>query len=361
MVGDILDTDPGSAGTPSTHVETLDASELAGTKTVTETVPAGWSLTNVDCTGVNETAITNGASFTVSAGDTIVCTFTNTKDATVRYTKVTDPASDPQDFTFGVTGTGMVGDILDTDPGSAGTPSTHVETLDASELAGTKTVTETVPAGWSLTNVDCTGVTRDGHHQWRQLHGQRRRHDRLHVHQHQGRDRRYTKVTDPASDPQDFTFGVTGTGMVGDLLDTDPGSAGTPSTHVETLDASELAGTKTVTETVPAGWSLTNVDCTGVNETAITNGASFTVSAGEHDRLHVHQHQGRDRPLHQGHRPGQRSPGLHLRGDRHGQVGDILDTDPGSAGTPSTTSRRSTPASWPAPRPSPRPSRPAGR
>ena len=158
MVGDILDTDPASAGTPSTHVETLDASELAGTKTVTETVPAGWSLTNVDCTGVNETAITNGASFTVSAGDTIVCTFTNTKDATVRYTKVTDPASDPQDFTFGVTGTGMVGDILDTDPGSAGTPSTHVETLDASELAGTKTVTETVPAGWSLTNVDCTGV-----------------------------------------------------------------------------------------------------------------------------------------------------------------------------------------------------------
>ena len=120
---------------------------------------AGWSLTNVDCTGVNETAITNGASFTVSAGDTIVCTFTNTKDATVRYTKVTDPASDPQDFTFGVTGTGMVGDILDTDPASAGTPSTHVETLDASELAGTKTVTETVPAGWSLTNVDCTGVT----------------------------------------------------------------------------------------------------------------------------------------------------------------------------------------------------------
>ena len=39
MVGDILDTDPGSAGTPSTQSRRSTPVELAGTKTVTETVP----------------------------------------------------------------------------------------------------------------------------------------------------------------------------------------------------------------------------------------------------------------------------------------------------------------------------------
>ena len=57
-------------------------------------------------------------SFTVAAGDDIECTFTNTKGATVTYTKVTDPAEDAQDFAFDATGSGLTDDTLDTDPGS---------------------------------------------------------------------------------------------------------------------------------------------------------------------------------------------------------------------------------------------------
>ena len=86
------------------------------------------------------------------AGDAIVCTFTNVENATVRYTKVTDPAADAQDFVFTTTGSGLTGDTLDTDPGSAGTPNTHIDTLSASQL-GSKDIAETPVSGWTLTNI----------------------------------------------------------------------------------------------------------------------------------------------------------------------------------------------------------------
>ena len=158
-----------------------------GTKTVTEGEVAGWSLADLDCTEGTESIPTRTASVAVDPGDAIICTFTNVKDATVRYTKVTDPASDPQDFVFGTTGSGLTGDTLDTDPASAGVPSTHVDTLDASELAGTKTVAETVPAGWTLTTVVCTNTveTREGDAVSFWL---RRVRDRVYVHECQGCD-----------------------------------------------------------------------------------------------------------------------------------------------------------------------------
>jgi uncharacterized repeat protein (TIGR01451 family) len=159
MVGDTLDTDPASAGTPSTHVETLDAPELAGTKTITETVPAGWSLTSVDCTGVTETTdlATRTTSFTVNAGDTVVCTFTNTKHASLTVVKVTDPASDAQDFDFDLTGAGLPADLdLDTDATNATLPSQQTFALTAAQL-GPHSVTETVPIRWELDRITCTG------------------------------------------------------------------------------------------------------------------------------------------------------------------------------------------------------------
>ena len=49
-------------------------------------------------------------------------------------------------------------------------------------------------------------------------------------------------------------FGVTGSGLTGATLDTDAGSAGTPSSHTDTLTAAQL-GANSITETVPAGSS----------------------------------------------------------------------------------------------------------
>ena len=79
----------------------------------------------------------------------MVCTFTNTKHASLTVVKVTDPASDPQDFDFDLTGSGVPADLdLDTDAGDAGAPSQDSFTLDASEL-GAHSVTESELAGWT--------------------------------------------------------------------------------------------------------------------------------------------------------------------------------------------------------------------
>src|SRR4029078_11420649 len=101
----------------------------------------------ISCTGDSEAVygrilsgnFVNGGNDTFDAGDTtaqvdadagqtIVGTFTNTQDATVRYTKVTDPTPDAQDFVFTTTGSGLTGDTLDTDRGARSSPHTHLHT-----------------------------------------------------------------------------------------------------------------------------------------------------------------------------------------------------------------------------------------
>jgi hypothetical protein len=86
-----------------------------GTKTITESTVAGWTLSSIDCTGVSEFRQGNTVTFTVSAGDQIVCTFINTPNASVTVVKDAQPDS-PQDFDFDATGTGIATDIdLDDD------------------------------------------------------------------------------------------------------------------------------------------------------------------------------------------------------------------------------------------------------
>ena len=94
-----LDTDAGNATLPSQQVFMLDAAQL-GAKTITENAPAGWSLTAVDCTGTTvEMVVGSTVSITVLTGDVIVCTFTNTKHASLTIVKQTDPASIPRTST----------------------------------------------------------------------------------------------------------------------------------------------------------------------------------------------------------------------------------------------------------------------
>src|SRR4029079_15461097 len=99
----------------NTHVDTLTSSQL-GSKDITETVPSGWTLTNIVCTGDTDRIIgrLSGGNFVnggttgfdagdttarvdVDAGETIECTFTNTKEATLAHHKDTHPAHDCAD------------------------------------------------------------------------------------------------------------------------------------------------------------------------------------------------------------------------------------------------------------------------
>ena len=63
----------------------------------------------------------------------------NTKHASLKVVKVTDPASDPQDFDFDLTGSGVPADLdLDTDAGDATLPSQDTFNLTAASSARTR-------------------------------------------------------------------------------------------------------------------------------------------------------------------------------------------------------------------------------
>ena len=231
----------------------------------------------------------------------MVCTFTNTKTASLTVVKVTDPASDPQDFDFDLTGAAVPADLdLDTDGGDATLPSQQSFVVSAAQL-GAYTVTESAQAGWTLTALSCTGAGADSSTSLANRAatldidaGERvvctftnTKHASLKV----------VKVTDPASDPQDFDFDLTGSGVPADLdLDTDAGNATLPSEDTFTLDASEL-GAHTVTESTVAGWNLTNLVCTGARRRLVDEPGKSRGDAryrrGRDGGLHVHEYEGR--------------------------------------------------------------------
>src|SRR5207253_1642472 len=67
--------------------------------TVSETVPATWSLTGLSCTtGGTRVGSTSTAGITVQAGSVTTCTYENTKQATLTVTKVCVPANDTGKF-----------------------------------------------------------------------------------------------------------------------------------------------------------------------------------------------------------------------------------------------------------------------
>ncbi len=131
-----------------------------GTYHVSEDAKDGWSLTDITCIDPDGGSTDSGsvATIDVDAGETVHCTYTDTEDATVTYEKKTDPDPDPQDFDFTTTGPGLNGATLDTDPGSAGTPASHTDTLSASQL-GSHSITEAAQAGWALSDITCVGTT----------------------------------------------------------------------------------------------------------------------------------------------------------------------------------------------------------
>ncbi len=287
-----LDTDAGNATLASQETFPVSAAQL-GAYTVTESALAGWTLTGLECTGAGGDSSTNlgnrAATLDIDAGETVVCTFTNTKHASLTVVKVTDPASDPQDFDFDLTGSGVPADLdLDTDAGNATLPSQDSFSLNASQL-GAHSVTESALAGWTLTDLECTGAGGDSSTSLANRAATldidagetvvctftNTKHASLTV----------VKVTDPASDPQDFDFDLTGSGVPADLdLDTDAGDATLPSQDSFSLNASQL-GAHSVTESALAGWDLTALECTGAGGDSSTNlgtrAATLDIDAGE--------------------------------------------------------------------------------
>ncbi len=228
-----------------------------GSYSSTETVPSGWTLTDITCDDTDSSGDTSTgvASFVVAAGETVRCTFTNTKDGRIEIEKQTLPDGDPASFTF----TGDVGGSL-SDGQSAG----------QNVAPGSYSSTETVPSGWTLTDITCddtdsSGDTSTGVASFVVAAGETVRCTFTNT-----KDGRIEieKQTLPDGDPASFTF----TGDVGGSL-SDGQSAG----------QNVAPGSYSSTETVPSGWTLTDITCDDTDSSGDTSTgvASFVVAAGE--------------------------------------------------------------------------------
>src|SRR3989344_3387459 len=93
-------TGAGYGGFSLTDAATPDDQTLnAGSYSVSETVPTGWSSDGGVCvSSISDTEIPG--SLELDAGETITCTFTNTKLGKILVDKVTNPAASGQSFEF---------------------------------------------------------------------------------------------------------------------------------------------------------------------------------------------------------------------------------------------------------------------
>ena len=129
--------------------------------TITETIPAGYVLASVTCTGTGggtQPTVNTGTGAIVftaaqtAPGSNIACTFTNTRLPTVTLTKVSNGGVGG--FTF--TGTnGWTSQTITTVTSGAGVAGT-TQTLTAASTA--TTITEAIPANYLLASVTCTGT-----------------------------------------------------------------------------------------------------------------------------------------------------------------------------------------------------------
>ncbi len=117
----------------------------AGTYSVNEGELTGWVRTGLSCTDPTTNTTTNlatgVASINLAAGETVECFYENTKRGSIIVEKQTLPDGEAGSFVFMGDASGSIGD------GGQITVSNLVP--------GTYTSTETVPAGWDLTALDC--------------------------------------------------------------------------------------------------------------------------------------------------------------------------------------------------------------
>ncbi len=99
---------------PSDNTRVFD-NVFTGTYTVTQTVPAGWTLIDASCTGGDFTSLSNGVSVTVGEDEDITCTFTNEEEQSGNLSIVLD-ASPADDTSFDFSGDSGLGSFSLSDP-----------------------------------------------------------------------------------------------------------------------------------------------------------------------------------------------------------------------------------------------------
>lgn len=117
----------------------------AGNYTITEGAVAGWDMTGATCD------VGTPASISLANGQSVTCTFTNTKRGHLIVQKTTLPAGDTTSFSITASGNGTI------TGGGAGSI-TDATDKDYEVTPGTYSVSETVPTGWDKTGDTCQSV-----------------------------------------------------------------------------------------------------------------------------------------------------------------------------------------------------------
>src|ERR671922_199592 len=224
-----------------------------GSYSVSETVPSGWDLTKSCSDGSDPSSIG------VSAGETVTCTFTNTKRGTIIVKKVTDPSSDTTSFSF-TAGGGL-------SPSSFNLKNGEQQTF-SDVVPGSYNVTESVPLGWDLTSSTCddgssfTNIVVGAGETVTCTFADRQRGTII-----------VKKVTNPSPDPSDTSFPFTAGGGLS------PSSFNLKNGQQPTYSNVLPGSSYSVSETVPSGWVLTSSTCDdGSSVSNIGVGAGETVT-----------------------------------------------------------------------------------
>ncbi|MCB0193157.1 MAG: hypothetical protein KDJ65_14530 [Anaerolineae bacterium] len=235
-----------------------------GSYSLAETKITGWS-TVASCDNGADPTSTN---VTVDAGETITCTYTNTKLSTLVVEKVTDPSPDPTSTSFSFTAGGGLS------PSSFSLADGDVQTF-TNVISGTYTLSETIPSGWSLSatcdNSDPINALAIGVDETITC---------IFTNTASPGSITVIKDTDPDND-QDFGF--IGNPTIGSFT-LDDGSDADGNSNVITF--SNLAiGSYTIGELATAGWTLNNITCFDPTSNTSTNPsqgqANIVLDSGE--------------------------------------------------------------------------------
>jgi hypothetical protein len=236
---------------------------VPGSYSVVQTLPAGWDLASAVCSDGS-----SPASVSLSAGETLTCTFTNVKRAKIVVDEVTIPSGDPQAFPY--TAAGESFSLTD-----AAAP--HQSPL---LVPGTYSVVQSpLPADWDLTSAVCS----DGSSPASVVLSPGETVTCTFTHTKRGRV--ILAVDAQPNDPQDFSFSLTGpTPQPSFLLDDDAD----PSLPSSRTFVSSLPGTYAAQQGDPGSmWELTGISCAssqGFSSFSIDLGArraGFQLHGGE--------------------------------------------------------------------------------
>jgi hypothetical protein len=231
-----------------------------GGYSVAETLPSGWLQSSATCDDGSPVS-----SIAVSPGETVTCTFSNTKRGRIVVTKDAQP-NDPQDFDF-TAGGGLSPATFSLDDDSNGTLS-NTQTFNDLLPGSGYSVSESVPSGWDQTGATCDDGSSISNidvsaGETVTCSFTNRKRGRIVV----------TKDAQP-NDPQDFDF-TAGGGLNPASFSLDDDSDPTLS-NTRTFDDLAPGSGYSLSESVPSGWDQTSANCD--DGSPVSN---IDVSAGE--------------------------------------------------------------------------------